>query len=416
MEMYQSTFFEPTYWSVSELTLYIRELIESDNKLQDLWVKGEISNLSIPRSGHLYFSLKDSSSSLRCVMWRNAVQRLDFNPRDGQAVGLHGAINIYEVQGQYQLYVDTIRPYGEGTLYQEFQRLKAQLEGEGLFDSELKQPIPVAPRKIGIVTSATGAAIRDILKTIERRYPILKVILAPSVVQGADAPSSIVNALDLINRQIAPDVIILARGGGSIEDLWAFNDERVARAISKSIAPVITGIGHETDFTIADFVADLRAPTPTAAAELATPNKEELFSKLAEIGTHFSSILRQKFVTNRQELKYIESRLAILSPIRSIHTNRQRLDDISNRFSITMQQFIHLRRVQLSGTDKYLSSLDPSAVLGRGYAALTKDGMLIKSISQVELHDFVNAALVDGQLGMSIEQIVNTQDDKELPR
>ena len=258
----------PAAWAVSDLTRYLRELLESDERLQDIWVTGEVSNFSRPASGHVYFTIKDSSASLRCVMWRNAVLRQSFIPRDGEAIDVHGSISIYEAGGQYQLYADLFRQAGEGALYAEFLRRKALLEAEGLFAPERKRPIPARPKRIGIVTSPTGAALQDMLNTLRRRYPLVEVVLAPTPVQGDEAPLSIIKALQDVVRLADPDVIILARGGGSIEDLWAFNDEKLARAIAASPAPVITGVGHETDFTIADFVADLRAPTPTAAAEL----------------------------------------------------------------------------------------------------------------------------------------------------
>ena len=220
--MSQLSFFDTSNWSVTQLTRYLRDLLENDRNLQDLWVQGEISNLSRPSSGHMYFTLKDSGAALRCVMWRSAVARLGFLPREGDAVEAHGSINIYEASGQYQLYADTLRPVGEGALYQEFLRLKARLEAEGLFDPERKKPVPRWPRTIGIVTSPTGAALRDMLNTILRRYPVARVILAPSPVQGEEAPLGIVAALNALNAVVRPDVILVARGGGSIEDLWAF--------------------------------------------------------------------------------------------------------------------------------------------------------------------------------------------------
>ncbi len=258
-------------WTVSNLTRHLRQLLEGDPDLQGIWVEGEISNLSRPASGHIYFTLKDSAAALRCVMWKTDASRLRVNLQEGMAIEAHGSLGIYEVAGQYQLYADILRPVGEGALFQEFLRLKALLEAEGLFDPARKRAIPSSPRRIGIVTSSTGAALRDILNTLRRRMPLAEVILAPTPVQGEEAPLKIVAALRSLNRVVKPDVILLARGGGSIEDLWAFNDERVVRAISRVPgAPVITGVGHETDFTLADFAADLRAPTPTAAAELAT--------------------------------------------------------------------------------------------------------------------------------------------------
>jgi len=267
----------PQTYTVSKLTFHIRKLLEENEVLQDVWVQGEISNLSRPASGHIYFTLKDASAALKCVMWKTSAMRLNpsitlragLSLRDGMAVEVHGKIGVYEPAGQYQLYADQIRPVGEGALYQEFMRLKALLEAEGLFDPDRKRNIPEIPHKIGIVTSTTGAALRDILNTLRRRLPLVEVLLAASPVQGTDAPPAIVKAIQSLHYQL-PDVIILARGGGSIEDLWAFNDERVVRAVADSQIPIICGVGHETDFTLCDFAADLRAPTPTAAAELAT--------------------------------------------------------------------------------------------------------------------------------------------------
>src|SRR5512134_1544051 len=265
----QPTLFSTQQWTVSKLTFYIRKLLEENEILQDVWVQGEISNLSRPASGHVYFTLKDASAALKCVMWKTSASRLGIALQDGMEVEVHGKIGVYEPAGQYQLYADQIRPVGEGALYQEFVRLKAMLEAEGLFAPERKRLIPTLPQKIGIVTSATGAALRDMLNTLRRRLPLVEVILAPSPVQGIEAPPALVKALQSLILQ-SPDVVLLARGGGSIEDLWAFNDERVVRAVAMSPVPIICGVGHETDFTLCDFAADLRAPTPTAAAELAT--------------------------------------------------------------------------------------------------------------------------------------------------
>src|SRR5688500_6990340 len=268
--MAQPSLFSSAHLTVSQLTFRIRKLLEGDLELQDVWVEGEISNLSRPASGHIYFTLKDKNASLRCVMWKTDAARLRLALQEGAAIEAHGKIAVYEPQGQYQLIVNLMQPKGEGELYQEFLRLKTMLEAEGLFEPERKRLIPELPQIIGIVTSQTGAALRDMLNTLRRRLPVAKVILAASPVQGLDAPPALVNALRSVNKQ-NPDVILLARGGGSIEDLWAFNDERVVRAVVDSKAPVICGVGHETDFTLCDFAADLRAPNPTAAAELATP-------------------------------------------------------------------------------------------------------------------------------------------------
>jgi exodeoxyribonuclease VII large subunit len=388
----------PPSWSVAELTRYLRDLLESDANLQDLWVQGEVSNLSRPSSGHLYFTLKDEKAALKCVMWRNAVQRQGFLPKDGDAIEVHGTISIYEVSGQYQLYADLIRPAGEGVLYQEFLRLKARLEAEGLFDPARKRPIPKWPRRIGIVTSPTGAALRDMLNTLRRRYPLVEVVLAPTPVQGEEAPPSIVEAIRTLNETIHPEVILVARGGGSIEDLWAFNDERVVRAIAASQAPVITGVGHETDFTIADFTADLRAPTPTAAAELATPNRDDLLASLADQTEQLERIILAVLSNQRWGLSGLQNRLQLCSPQTRLRTDQQRLDELARRSTLGVQHSLQLRRAKLAGLGQRLGALNPLAVLGRGYAVVSHpDGQVVRSVRQVQPGDELHIRVSDGQ-------------------
>ena len=404
--MSQLTFFEPPIWTVAYLTRYLRDLLASDEQLQDIWVEGEVSNFTRATSGHLYFTLKDNTSALRCVMWRNAAQRLLSLPRDGDAVEVHGSLGIYELGGQYQLYADLIRPLGEGALYQEFLRLKARLEAEGLFDLARKRPIPRWPRRIAIVTSPTGAALRDILNTLRRRYPLAEIFLSPAPVQGAEAPPGIIAALEAANRIVKPDVILLARGGGSIEDLWAFNNEAVARAIAASAAPVICGVGHETDFTIADFVSDLRAPTPTAAAELATPNKAELAADLQE---SIGRMLRATQVivnSQRWQLNRLENRLRQNSPRARLFSDRQRLDDWTRRAGRAIDQNITLQRTRLTGLEQRLFTLNPLQVLQRGYAILSNmDGSPIHSVHQVQPGDALTARMIDGELTLTTRQI-----------
>ena len=402
--MEQLSFFAPPTWSVSEITRYLRDLLGGDPTLNDLWILGEVSNFSRPSSGHLYFTIKDSAATLRCVMWRNAAMRQVFIPREGDAIEVHGSIDIYEAGGQYQLYADLIRPAGEGALYREFLRLKAQLEEEGLFDPVRKRPIPRWPKRIGIVTSPTGAALRDMLDTIRRRYPVIEVVLAATAVQGEEAPAGIVQAIDTLNRVARPDVILLARGGGSIEDLWAFNDERVARAIVASHAPVISGVGHETDFTIADFAADLRAPTPTAAAELATPDRNELIPALAEWGNRLGRALQVGTNLQRMALQGLTNRLGLSSPIFLLRNDRQRLDELSRRAGLALQYSAQLQRVNLGGLQQRLTSLNPVSVLARGYAmVLRPDGSVVRSLVQVVEGDALNIRLSDGILGVRVE-------------
>jgi len=398
--MQQTFSFSHQRWTIADLTRYLRELFESDEILQDLWVEGEISNLAKPVSGHLYFTIKDANASLRCVMWKSAALRLPFSLRDGMAVEAHGNVSIYEVSGQYQLYVDTLRPAGEGDLFQEFLRLKAALELEGLFDLELKRPIPQFPQKIGVVTSPSGAALRDILHTIQRRFPSVEVFIAPTTVQGADAPAGIIASLDKLNRHIQPDVILVARGGGSIEDLWAFNDESVARAIRASIAPVITGIGHETDFTIADFVSDLRAPTPTASAEFATPNKQDLIQDLNVLSVRLNQTVNSQLFEKRRDLHSESQRLMMRSPYQKILSYRQRLDENLHRADIAILHQIQSNKLQMDHFEQQLASLHPQSVLKRGYAIVRRQENQAQVTSAKQLHpsDLLTIQFVDGEI------------------
>jgi exodeoxyribonuclease VII large subunit len=395
----------PSSWTVTDLTRYLRELLESDELLQDIWVRGEVSNFSRPASGHLYFTLKDSSASLRCVMWRNAVIRQSFTPHDGDAIEVHGAISIYELGGQYQLYADLFRPAGEGALYQEFLRLKAMLEAEGLFAPERKRSIPLIPRRIGIVTSPTGAAFQDMLNTLRRRYPQVEVVLAPTPAQGDEAPAGIIAALHDVENIAKPDVIILARGGGSIEDLWAFNDERVARTIAASSIPIITGIGHETDFTIADFVADLRAPTPTAAAELATPNQADLRIDIAEQNDRLNHLLRSFTSELRWSFKELQNQLERNSPINQIQSNSQRVDELDHRLGATTNHLLQLARLRLTGLIQHMAALNPTAVLERGYAIVTnQSNETIARVGQVSPGEGLNVQVIDGDFDVHVDE------------
>lgn len=382
----QPSLFSSIHLTVSQITFHIRKQLENDPTLQDVWVEGEISNFSRPASGHIYFTLKDKSASLRCVMWKTDAARLRLALRDGMAVEAHGKIAVYEPQGQYQLVANIIQPRGEGVLYQEFLRLKSMLEAEGLFDEERKRPIPALPRVIGIVTSATGAALRDILNTLRRRLPLAKVILAPSPVQGVEAPPALVNALASLNKQ-SPDVILLARGGGSIEDLWAFNDERVVRAVAGSAAPVICGVGHETDFTLCDFAADLRAPTPTAAAELATQTTlDDLQELLVSFSSRLSSSLLNLIAEQKANTSALVSRLKYVSPERRIQSEYQHLDGLVRRSLSALNHRIELQSRHVEGVSKRLLSLNPEAVLSRGYAIVTRktDGAVVSSVQRAE--------------------------------
>jgi exodeoxyribonuclease VII large subunit len=387
----------PQTYTVSKLTFHIRKLLEENDILQDVWVQGEISNLSRPQSGHIYFTMKDANASLKCVMWKTSAARLNLSLRDGMEVEVHGKIGVYEPQGQYQLYVDQIRPVGEGALFQEFLRLKSMLEAEGLFDPERKRPIPEFPKRIGIVTSATGAALRDMLNTLRRRLPLVEVILAPSPVQGTEAPSALVRAIQSLNRQRV-DVILVARGGGSIEDLWAFNDERVVRAVAASNAPVISGVGHETDFTLCDFAADLRAPTPTAAAELATQTTiDDLHFQLSTFQSRLASSTLSLVAEQKATLSSLIAELRYLSPARRIQSETQRVDDLTHRMHSSILHLVQLQSTHVKGMMRRLEALSPLAVLARGYAVVTRkdDGKVISSVAQTS--DVMNVRVSDGE-------------------
>jgi exodeoxyribonuclease VII large subunit len=391
-------FDEKNHWTVTELTRHLRQLLDGDPDLQGIWVQGEISNLSRPSSGHIYFTLKDSGAALRCVMWKGDVSRLGFTLQDGTAIEAHGNLGIYEVAGQYQLYADSLRPLGEGVLYQEFLRLKSLLEAEGLFEGTRKRPIPVSPRRIGIVTSPTGAALLDILNTLQRRMPLAEVILAPTPVQGEDAPQALVLAIQTLNRVAAPDVILLARGGGSIEDLWAFNDERVVRAVAGSQAPVITGVGHETDITLVDFAADLRAPTPTAAAELATAiTVLDLRQKLVEAEQILAGSMAALIIRQRTLMEGFLNGLRFYSPLRRIFSDKQQVDELNRRTNAAQNHRLELASACLKGLDNRLSTLSPLAVLERGYALVMKERLVVSSTSQVEVGDGLHIRLRDGE-------------------
>lgn len=381
----QTSLFSETL-TVSQLTFRIRRLLEDNPELQDVWVSGEISNLSRPASGHIYFTLKDKNASLKCVMWKTDAMRTRPNLQEGAAVEVHGKIAVYEPQGQYQLIANLIQAKGEGALFQEFLRLKSMLEAEGLFSPDRKREIPAFPRTIGIVTSATGAALRDMLNTIRRRQPLARVVLAPSPVQGVEAPPALVNAIQSLNKQ-NPDIILVARGGGSIEDLWAFNDERVVREVANSKAPIISGVGHETDFTLTDFAADLRAPTPTAAAELASQiTLDDLKADLTLQASRLTDLISGLLSDHRTLLSSLTARLKYVSPERRIQSEFQLLDELARRTATALKHSIQLQSARVDGISKRLQSLNPSGVLARGYAIITRkaDGKVVSKVTDAK--------------------------------
>jgi len=393
-------------YSVSDLTAYIRAVLESNENLADIWVAGEISNLSQPKSGHVYFTLKDINATLRCVIWREQAWRLKGALRDGMAVDAHGSISVYEQGGQYQLYVDNLRAAGEGLLYQEFLRLKAALEEEGLFAAERKRELPSLPGVIGIVTSPSGAALQDMLNTLRARCPLIEAVVAPAAVQGAEAPRQIEGAIHLLNHKILPNVIIVARGGGSLEDLWAFNDERVVRAVASSAIPIVSGVGHETDFTLTDFAADVRAPTPTAAAVAVVPDVQELFSALMVFEQRMRQSLSAYLEERSADLIHYSYRLERQSPQRNIRQAMQFQDQLSQRLSLQATHYFTQQRTLLTALQQRLQGLDVHRILQRGFA-LIKDlqGTILTAAKQVKLRQAITVQMKDGELQAHVNEI-----------
>jgi exodeoxyribonuclease VII large subunit len=387
-------------WTVAELTNYIRELFEIDFRLQEMRVAGEISNFTQARSGHLYFTLKDEVSQLKCVMWRSAAQRLRFMPEEGDAVVVSGRISIYEAGGVYQMYAEMIQPTGRGDLAAAFEQLKRKLEAEGLFEPLRKKPVPAAPRKIGIVTSADAAALRDILTVLRRRWPLVSVLVAPTLVQGRDAPPQIVRALQWLDGRDDVDTIILARGGGSLEDLACFNDESLARAIAGARHCIISGVGHEVDFTIADFVADLRAPTPSAAAELSVPDAGEQRTRLRALRADLVAAMNAFLSAQRRDAQALARNLSHLSPQAGLNNSRQRVDALYGRAEQAITRLLERRQSRLALAQARLATISPLATLSRGYAIVRQeDGAIVRSAKQVGAGDRLRVQVADGEFG-----------------
>lgn len=396
---------ETDAWSVTDLSVYLRELFEIDYRLQDISVRGEISNFTRARSGHIYFTLKDAQAQLRCVMWRSSADKLLIQPEDGDAVVAHGRISVYEAGGTYQLYADALTAAGRGDLALAFERLKNQLAAEGLFDPDRKKPIPKYPQKIGIVTSADAAALRDIINVIKRRWPAVGVLVAPTLVQGVDAPDQIIAALRWLDGRNDIDTIIVTRGGGSIEDLWAFNDEAVARTVFAAQHPVIVGVGHETDSTIADFVADLRAPTPSAAAELAVPDQDEVKERLEYYASSMTGMMN-KLVSDRQILlSGLQRTLKQLNPDNKINANRQHVDWLSLRLDAALEGWLEARRSRLAVATTALESVGPLATLSRGYAIVTNNaGQIVREVGDVTSDESIDVTVVDGSFAATVKK------------
>ena len=387
-------------YTVSQVAEYLRDSLESDHFLADLWVNGEVSNLSRSAAGHLYFTIKDSESQLRCVMFRptREADRL----RDGTSVIVHGRISIYPVRGELQMYVDLVQPAGTGELHLRLERLKARLEEEGLFEPTRKRNLPPFPSKIGVVTSPSSAVLHDISTVVQRRYPLVELVVSPTSVQGEQAALDIADALNELNRLQEIDVIIVARGGGSLEELWAFNEEPVARAIYASRAPVVSAVGHETDVTIADLVADLRAPTPSAAAEMVVPDMASLRGQVKEWQRDILAIARRLSFENRRDLDSLVQRLTSRGP--QVEDKQQRLDELTQSLSRSLWVTLNLSRERFQGLEQQLRALDPNSVLERGYAIVQRSdqGALVKSVGQVEKDDELKVRVSDGSFNARV--------------
>jgi len=393
-------------YSVSQISNYLEALFSTDEVLQDLWVKGEVSNFYQANSGHMYFTIKDEDAQLKTVMFRYKSKGIDFELEDGMEIAVHGYINIYKVRGEYQLYADEIIPEGKGSLYEAFEKLKKKLKEEGLFAEEHKKKIPMIPKKIGIVTSPTGAAIRDMLSVVDRRFEHVSILIVPSLVQGDKAADQIVAGINYLNSRDDIDLIIVSRGGGSIEDLWPFNEEKVARAIFSSEIPVISGVGHETDFTIADFVADLRAPTPSAAAELAIGNREEIENRLDNLSRRLLQNQKARLKNARERLSSISNRRIFKKPEELFINKMQRLDELSRELKWNMEKKLNKSKERFKILSSKMDTLSPLKTIKRGYSiTYDEDENPVTDISEVNKGDKVKTTIINGSFLSTVDQI-----------
>ncbi len=391
---------------VSEINRYVKSLIHGDPALRDLWVTGELSNFKHHRSGHMYFTLKDNNSSLRCVFFRRENMRCLFEPSDGMGVIIHGSISVYEPDGLYQLYVTEMEPAGMGSLFLAFEQLKQKLEAEGLFRNEHKKPLPVLPKKIGLITSPSGAALQDILATIRSRFPHVHLLVVESLVQGAGAAADIVRALELVNKRSDLDLVIITRGGGSLEDLWPFNEESVARAIFNSRLPVISAVGHETDFTIADFTADLRAPTPTAAAVSAVPDLGDMLLTLNRLSERAAIALQSRLQLEKQQLDHVVSERFFRLPELRIRYAREQLQQLESKLEREIVQLLQFKGLKLAAQIDKLEGFSPLKVMNRGYSyCRDEEGNIVRSVKDITLGRVLQLSFKDGQARCRTEEI-----------
>ncbi len=397
---------ESSPYSVIFLTSYIKSTLEDDDKLQDVWVEGEVSNLSRPSSGHIYFTLKDADAQLRCVMWRSDAERLKFDLKNNDQILTQGKIGLYEKGGQYQLYARKVQPVGAGDLNRQLQLLYAKLNAEGLFDAKLKKSLPILPTKIGIVTSASTAAFQDALNVLRRRFPLAHVILSPTPVQGDEAPPKISQAIQALNDFTDVEVILLIRGGGSLEDLWCFNDERVVRAVVSSKIPVVTGVGHEIDHTLVDYASDFRAPTPSAAAEVIVPDRQTMQATLVSWQDRAYNAVATIISEKNQKVTVQQRALKHLSPQSEVDNARQRTDDMTKRLERAMKNQLVQKKQQMLAERGRLQSNDPMGILARGYAIVSRqgDGRRLTHAIEAAPGTMLHIRLHDGTLNATVKE------------
>lgn len=445
------------YLTVQALTKYIKRKFDADPHLRDVYVMGELSNVKIHNSGHIYFTLKDETTRIQATMFRNQAGKLAFKPEEGMKVFIRGDVNVYESSGAYQLYAQTMEPDGIGGLFVAFNQLKERLAKEGLFNPNFKQQIPAFPKTVGVITATTGAAIRDICTTINRRYPQAEILIYSTIVQGAAAAPSIAENIYLANRQVLCDVLIVGRGGGSIEDLWAFNEEIVARAIFESKIPIISAVGHETDTTIADYVADLRAPTPTAAAELAVPNRQELYQqvltakqrihltltnrlqneqqrlnklrnsyplatperlyrpfteKVIYLQNNLEQAMNMTIMQNKNKLANVQSALLMQSPKHIISLQKKQLAYLVEQLKSSSENYLNKQKSAFTSTVRTLEALNPLSIMTKGFTVTFKDDKMLKSVQDINKNDDINIKFKDGIVKAKVQSIeINTEGD-----
>lgn len=401
----------PDAFSVGQLNEYIKMLLEGNPNLKDVWVQGEISGAKLYSSGHLYFSLKDSDSVISAVMFKNSMMRMEFDPENGMKVVAHGRVSAYPPRGQYQFIVDRMIPDGAGALAAAFEQLKARLGAEGLFDPARKKPLPTHPRRIGVVTSPSGAAVHDIIRVAKKRCPSTEILIFPSLVQGAEAPAYLRGGIQYFNAvkddpEQGVDLIIIGRGGGSAEDLWGFNDERLARAVAASEIPVVSAVGHEVDFTICDFVADLRAATPSAAAELSLPDKEDLTRQVQSLTTRLTASETTRLKRYRTQLDRLSAARALTSPEAAYRLRRENVAVLEKRLSLSVSRRLTFKRQSMERVVAALAALNPLSVLGRGYALVqTEAGKVIPAAAELRVGDRVSLRFADGTAKVAVEEV-----------